>query len=279
MYFFYLDESGSRDLNIGTQNNPTHVYVLLAVGIYEGQWKEFERDVSTTKRRLAGRLRRDGAGIFDLAECEVKSSWLRNPDGRQNPSRFLAALQHSERQMLTEIYYQQVAKRNAVVLASVIDKRHMRRGTDPEEIHHRSYEFLLERVQNYMALYNPWHEALIVVDDTSMQLNRSVAIRHERLLRVGNRNMRFSNIVEYPFFTRSELSNGIQLADQLAYNVYRAFRDEDMDYPYFNGLLPHIYQRPNGRTLDGLKIWPDVSPLAGVVLSMWNQRRQKALTM
>ena len=36
-------------------------------------------------------------------------------------------------------------------------------------------------------------------------------------------NPTFPNIVEYPFFTRSELSNGIQLADQLAYNVYALF--------------------------------------------------------
>lgn len=278
MYFFYFDESGSRDLNTGTLANPTHVYVLLAVGMYEGQWRDFEREVSAVKRRLAGRLRSRGAGNFDLADCEVKSNWLRNPSNRENPSRFLGELQPGDRKLLTDIYYQQVARRDAVVLAAVIDKRRLYQSTTHEDIQHRSYEFLLERVQNYMALYNPWHEALIIMDDTSIQLNKSVAMRHERLLRTGNWNTRFSNIVEYPFFTRSELSNGIQLADQLAYNVYRAFRNEEMDYPYFQGLLPHFYQSPEGRILHGLKIWPDNSRLAEVARSMWNERRQKALT-
>ena len=36
MYFFYFDESGSRDLSVGTPENPKpHLYVVLAVGIYE----------------------------------------------------------------------------------------------------------------------------------------------------------------------------------------------------------------------------------------------------
>ena len=122
-----------------------------------------------------------------------------------------------------------------------------------------------------MREYHPKHRALVVMDDTrafftkfdplypsrillkpngdwrilrlnwvnlsekrsSRQLNRVVAMRHASLQRVGNQNMKFSAIVEYPFFTRSELSNGVQLADLLAYNVYRVFRNEDFSCPYF----------------------------------------------
>ena len=50
-------------------------------------------------------------------------------------------------------------------------------------------------------------------------------------------------IVECPFFTRSELSNGVQLTDLLAYNVYRAFKFEDFCYPYFEKVLPNFYRR------------------------------------
>ena len=71
------------------------------------------------------------------------------------------------------------------------------------------------------------------MDDTSRQLNRTVVMKHAAFQRAGNRNMTFPAIVEYPFFTRSEPSNGVQLADLLAYSVYRAFKDEDSGYPYF----------------------------------------------
>jgi len=63
MYFFYLDESGSRDPSVGTPERPKdHIYLLLAVGMYEGHWRSFEREVSQLKMQLAGRLYRDGKG-------------------------------------------------------------------------------------------------------------------------------------------------------------------------------------------------------------------------
>lgn len=63
------------------------------------------------------------------------------------------------------------------------------------------------------------------------------------------------------YLARPNLSNGVQLADLLAYNVYRAFRDEDFDYPYFRRVLPKIYRRRDTGSLAGLKVWPETSPL------------------
>ena len=277
MYFFYLDESGSRDLNTGTEENPTHIYVLLAVGIYEGNWRSFEREVSQVKMQIASRLRRDGKGDFDPADCEVKSNWLRLAEALQKDSPFLSALEPGDIKRLTDVYREQVVKRSCIAIATVIDKRYLRPGTTGDVFHRIAYELVLERVQNYMVEYQPWHQALVVMDDTSVQLNRAVAMRHESLLRRGNRNMRFSNIVEYPFFTRSELSNGVQLADQLAYNVYRAFRNEDVAYPYFEELFPHFYRGLKGRVLHGIKVWPNNSPLVRVARVGWEAYQQKAL--
>ena len=61
----------------------------------------------------------------------------------------------------------------------------------------------MERIQHYMREYHAKHQALIVMDDTSTQLNRAVAMKHAFFQRAGNRNMGFPSIVEYPFFTRS----------------------------------------------------------------------------
>lgn len=65
----------------------------------------------------------------------------------------------------------------------------------------------------------------------------------------------------YPFFTRSDLSNGVQLADLPIHNVHRAFKGEDLRHPYFESMLPRLYRRQNGATLDGSKVWPEHSPL------------------
>lgn len=260
MYFFYLDESGSRDPSIGTPENPKdHIYVLLAVGMYERQWRPFELEVSQLKLELADRLQQAGQGRFELAKCEVKSNWLRVSKGREKSSPFLHALGQDDIRRLTDTYFAQVAKRNVVLIASVIDKRYLYPDTTQEKLHTIAYEFLLERVQRYLKEHHARHLGLIVMDDTDKNLNQSVAMRHAALLRDGNRNMEFPNIVEYPFFTRSELSNGVQLADQLVYNVYRTFRYENAEYPYFKNLLGHFYR--GRRVLHGLKIWPDNSPL------------------
>lgn len=81
--------------------------------------------------------------------------------------------------------------------------------------------------------------------------------------RDGRRQVQFSNVVELPFFTDSKLSNGVQLADLCGYNVYRAFRNKDFDYSYFQRMLPFFYSssRTSADKLDGLKIWPDGSDL------------------
>ena len=264
MYFFYLDESGSRDPSIGTPENPKdHIYVLLAVGMYERQWRPFELEVSQLKLELADKLQQAGQGWFELANCEVKSNWLRVSKGRENRSPFLHALGQDDLRRLTDTYFAQVAKRNVVVIASVIDKRYLPSSITHEGMHTIAYEFLLEQVQNYLKEYHQRHLGLIVMDDTDKKLNQSIAMRHASLQREGNLNMGFPNIVEYPFFTRSELSNGVQLADLLSYNVYRAFRYENTDYPRFKDLLGHFYRGRDG-AFHGVKIWPDASPLLGL---------------
>ena len=271
MYFFYFDESGTRDPSVGTPSAPKdHIYVLLAVGMYEGQWRRFETATSGLKLRLVGRLRQAGKGPFDLADCEVKSTFVRIPRVRAEKSPFLNELSASELNQLTEEFYSQVISRRTVILASVIDKRHLRGYVTHEILHKKAYEFLLERIQHYIREYHPRHRALVIMDDTNRNLNRAVAMKHAWFQRTGNQNMQFPAIVEYPFFTRSELSNGVQLADLLAYNVYRAFKTEDFRYSFFRRMIPSFYRRRQGWTLDGLKVWPDDSPLVRSAERAWD---------
>ena len=262
MYFFYIDESGNRDPSPGTVDQPKdHIYVLLAVGLYERQWRPFELEISRLKLELAHYLHRDGKARFGLADCEIKSSWLRHAPSRSRHSPFLAALDPDDMGRLVDAYYDQLESRNAVVLASIIDKRELHADTSHDVMHRWAYELLLERIEHFMRQYHRRHQALIVMDDTNTQLNQFIAMGHAALLRRGNPNMLFPHIVEYPFFTRSELSNGVQLADLLAYNVYRAFRTEDLDYPYFRSVLPMVYRRRDTGSLAGIKVWPETSPL------------------
>lgn len=277
MYFFYIDESGSRDPSIGTPECPKdHLYILTAVGLFERQWVPFDRNITRVKLELASQLLRAGKGRFELADCEVKSNWLRNAKERAERSPFLHALSDQDRESVVASYLDQLGPRNMVIIATVIDKRYLRQHVTNEILHKKAYEFLLERIQHFMREYHEKHQALIVMDDTSKQLNRAVAMKHAFFQRDGNQNQKFPQIVEYPFFTASELSHGVQLADLLAYNVYRAFKREELAYPYFDMLLPHFYRRRAGPMLDGLKVWPEPSPLIDLARKYWEFKRQAA---
>lgn len=265
MYFFYFDESGTRDTDVGTLEKPKpHLYVLLAVGMHEEQWLPFDTEISNLKLEYINEIDQRGFGSLELSDCEVKSRWLRIPDERIKHSKFLSALSDFQITKLSDLYFSQLAKRKAIVIAAVIDKRLLHPHFTSEILHKKAYEFVLERIQRHIMEYDLNQNSLIIMDDTNIQLNRAVAMKHATFLRVGNRNMKFTSIVEYPFFTRSELSNGIQLADLLSYNVYRAFRNEDLTYSYFQQMLPYFHKGKLSNILDGVKVWPDRSSLFGM---------------
>jgi hypothetical protein len=64
-----------------------------------------------------------------------------------------------------------------------------------------------------------------------------------------------------PLFVRSELSNGVQLADLTSYNVYRAFKARDFSYDWFRRVTPYLWQSAD-TAIGGLKVFPPESPLA-----------------
>jgi len=277
VYFFYIDESGTRDPEVtGTRNDGTmftkeHLYVLTAVSLFEGRWQRFDRAIANLKLELSDHLRRTNGVKFDLADCEVKSTWLRLPDLRKRESPFLSALTPGDLTRLAELYYEQLQLHHVRVFSVVVDKRKLRDHVDQHILHRKAYELLLERIENYLEEFHPKHNAVVVMDDTDKTINRGVAMKHAFFQREGNANVFFRHIVEYPFFTDSKLSNGIQLADLCGYNVYRAFRDGKFEYPYFQRLLPHFYisQRTPEEKLDGLKVFPDDSEWIAFARDGW----------
>lgn len=284
MYFFYIDESGSRDPAVkatredGTVIEKDHLYVLCAVALYEKKWGHFERAITNVKLEFLDNLRRRNQVALNFSDCEVKSTWLRIPKERKTHSQFLDLLTEQERTKIADTYYQQIADQHMIVFAVVIDKRCLREHMTAELVHKKAYELLLERIENYLREYHGNHLGVIVIDDTQRQLNRAVALKHAYFQREGNANVRFRHIVEYPFFTESTLSNGIQLADLCAYNVYRVFRNGDFSYPFFQRILPAIYRSEHTAPLklDGLKIFPDNSKLVAFATEGYAKHQKNA---
>jgi Protein of unknown function (DUF3800) len=271
MYFFYIDDSGNRDPGLqktradGSVFVKDHLYVLTAVGLYERDWRAVEEELTDYKLGLRDTLRRTRGLDTSIIDCEVKSTYLRNAKEREKRSPFLHALDDDQRTRLAEMYYSQLGKHRMHLLSVVIDKRHLYPETTAHFIHLQAYEILLERIERLLSERYPKHQGLVVMDDSERDLNRAVAMKHAQLLHRGGRRIGFHHIAEYPFFTESSLSHGVQLADLCAYNVYRAFRQQDFAYPFFARFLPHYYNSRNTAPdkLDGINVFPDASPLMG----------------
>lgn len=280
MYFFYIDESGSRDPATqgthpdGSTFTKDPIYVLLALCLHEYRWSAFDQELSDAKLRLRAKLHQQKSiALPSLADCEVKSTSLRVPKqpGDKGYSTFVHNLDPADRTYLSALFASQISKHHMRAFAVVIDKRQLRDHMTAETMHKKAYELLLERIEHYLEEFHPGQRGVVVMDDTQKQLNHAVAMKHAFFQREGNVNVRFNHIVEYPFFTDSKLSHGVQLADLCAYNVYRAFQRPDFDYPYFQHLLPAIYQsrRTPPEKLDGLKVWPETSPLVASAAEVW----------
>lgn len=168
-----------------------------------------------------------------------------------------------ERSTMTNIYYEQLNKHHMRLFSVVIDKKVLKEGFSSEQLHHKAYELLLERIRSFIKKEHPKHKGIIVIDSVSKQADFSLATQHSALQKYGNIHTDFKNIVECPMFTDSSLCTGIQLADLCCYNVYRAFRRREFDYTYFQKILPRFhrpYQNPSEK-LAGLKVWPNQSEL------------------
>ncbi len=142
-------------------------------------------------------------------------------------------------------------------------------------MHRKAWELLLECIEMFMREEHPKHQAVLITDDVNKELNRSLAMKHAYFQSEGTAGGTWlKHIVEMPLFVRSELSNGVQLADLLAYNIYRCFRYEKPDYPFFVKTLPYIWSTRNSRAgvLAGLKVFPPESSLTSLLKAVATQR-------
>jgi hypothetical protein len=274
MFLFYVDESGTLDLDCSGEKEP--LYVLTAVSLFEHRWHGFEKTINRHKRELMNAVFQRTGVRLELADCEAKSTWVRIPKQRERHP-FLNRLTVPELTGLCELFYRQLKYHNMWIFCVVVDKRHLRDYMERHKLHQKAWELLLERIEEFMRRQGSRHQALVVCDDLSKKDNRSLAMKHAYLLEEGTSSgLWLTHICEMPLFVRSELSNGVQLADLVGYNLYRAFRREDPDYPFLIGSLPFLWPGREVAPEDpkGLFVFPGQSPLLSLRATLGNKRSQ-----
>lgn len=230
MYLLYLDESGH------SHDPATKFFVLAGFCIFERQthWLESAIDPiaarfsSTNPRAIEfhGAPMRGGTGDWE---------GVAPTDRVQAVVDILSLL--SDTQLKLKVF------------ASVIEKSTMAAG----DILHRSFENVASEFDRYLtALYQSKkgsaQRGLVIFDKTSYEAKLqalSHVFKHE-----GHTNGKLRNFAEVPLFLDSKASRLIQMADLIAYWIFRYF--ESGDDRGYKLIEPHIHGR-NGSKVGLIK--------------------------
>jgi hypothetical protein len=220
------------------------------------------------ERKATAGLRLVKRAVFKTDTVEIKSNWLRLEHERK--ARYLEKFNLSKAQLddFVERYYRVVLDSDLKLVACVVDKVHMREDYGDQAWYPpaAAYELLLQRVHADVEDCGPGRCVSVIVDDMTgatpkgNQYRDNLRRHHAQLKQTGSylyRGIRFPRLRDLRFVDskRSEL---IQVADLVAYNVYRQFRDHGEEweqsglrtlpcYDWFARILPKFRTGPNGR--------------------------------
>jgi len=261
--FLFIDDSGSKDwetpysrefINSPPVRNEQNLnfwrrnYFVLS-GLH------ISVDLMSILNPRINQVKKD---TFGTKHVEIKSVWMRNPDKRKK--HYLDAFKVTESDLLkfTDKWYKVFEDYRASIQlqAFVLDKRFYKNKRSQCAPLQMLAQVLFDRVE-----LHPSRQCRIVFDQMDREI-KSVKHRHGEILKISNKEIdlgsfqkRYSHLP--PRFEISKNSNFLQLADTIAYNVYRQFVDfgdvwEDKNagklktYPFFERIADNFYNN-NGR--------------------------------
>lgn len=255
----YCDESGQRDYGTGTDN----YFVVAGVVVNSSDATHLEDELSGLKRTFFGR-----------PDVELKSNWVRIPSQRAKHYAEPHGITASDIDALVGAIYRWARRAPVTLLAGVVDKRKMEeRYVAPHYAGGVAYNLFLQRLQKLSA--KRLATSSLVFDDPAgkspggNEWRTLLKRQHAQLLKHGcaYTPMKFTSIGGL-VFTDSKTSPLVQLADVVAYNVFRQFRDhgdawEDITlkklptYKYFGEILSSFDLGPSKQFASyGVVKWP-----------------------
>ena len=257
-HLLYIDDSGTKEYadspeDYGSGNTRHFVFGGLLIA---------QEEIET----LLEAIRESKRDCFHTDSVEIKSNWLRIPKERR--ARYLDPFGITEEELhdFVESYYGIVADADLMLIASVVDKVHMQEDyATPWYAPAVAYEAILQRVENELG--DRGGRVSVVIDDMTgatpkhNQYKANLKRHHDRLRQHGSRlksGFTFTCLEGRVKFVPSNRNHLIQVADLVAYNVYRQFREHGdaweeyagkplPTYGWFERLGPKFRSSASGR--------------------------------
>lgn len=274
--FFFIDDSGSKDwetpysksfienppkrseqnLNFWRRN-----YFVLA-GVY------LSGDTIAVLNPVINEIKKK---YFGTRFVEIKSVWMRNPEKRKKY--YIDKFNITEDNLLkfsTE-WYGLFSKYQIEIQAFVLDKRYFFKKRSTCTPLQELVQVVFDRVE-----LHPKRDCKIVFD----QMDREIkTLKHNsgQIIKISNKEIDLGSFQKKyshreVIFESSKTSNFLQMADNVAYNVYRQFIDygDDWDnkdikrikmYPFFEKISDNFYCDPKTNRVAGYGLVVIPSPI------------------
>ena len=140
--------------------------------------------------------------------------------------------------------------------STVINKDSLLRqyGINKQDPNIFAIQYLMERISLYMDINHKRDNAIIVMDKCSDSIEKMLNKTHTLQLEDGYSWKGIKNIIENIMFVDSQYNNFIQLTDLCAYNINRAFKDDNPNYEFFQRILPKFSYNIKNGSLNGAGI-------------------------
>ena len=212
----YVDESGDP----GILGSPTRYFLLTGLVVHELRWRQYLDHLLAFRRRMRG--------VFGLLmREEIHAAHFINKPGP------LVRIRRNDRLAILRHHISELATMSDLSIINIlVDKDGKRPDYSPLDV---AWRALVQRFsdtmhhRNFPGPANPDETGFVIPDDTDAaritrmlrRMRRFNPIPHRGDYGSGYRNLRIANLVEDPFFKRSEHSYFIQAADTIAYFLYQ----------------------------------------------------------
>lgn len=208
MYLLYLDDAGSP-------GNPAEEYFVLGgVCVYEAQVEWFSRELD----KLATPYNKNPEDV----EFHASTIFSR----REDPWKALSI--HEARGLLKSILQVTASSYETTRLFACAIHKKSFPAADPVAL---AFEDLCQRFDYFLSRrrqQGDQQRGMIVLDKTTRETSLQQLSREFR--KVGTRWGSLRNIADTPFFVDSRASRLVQIADHVAYAVFRRYNTGDAQY-------------------------------------------------
>jgi hypothetical protein len=218
MYILYLDDSGSA------ANSSEQYLVLGGLCVYEAQMEYFTRELDKLAMSIDAK---------DPHSVEFHASDIFG--GRRTPWNTIKSRDDRRAVLKQVLEVVATAYGSARVFACAVQKRSFP-NRDPMEI---AFEDLCSRFDRFLgrlASDGDRQRGLIILDKSAHETSLQGLARNFRV--VGTRWGSIRHLADTPVFIDSKASRLVQIADHIAYAVFRRF--EAADATYFDVIAPRF---------------------------------------